>query len=254
MTTPLLNRDRLVKLVALAESSNDNEALSAIRKAAALARAAGLSLGMAVSNNPSNTDAAATFRAAMAEASLASARRRIADLEQQISAGASEDQMEAAHAKGYQRGHAAGRSEMENEARMEASRRIREVEAELEAYKPTLDWVAIAENFAFKNQRGLKAIYAKAVLLRARTNKLTPNDQAELRKFSEKPKRGGKAKAAESPNKSRPESPPEQLSDCKQSPDEPFSEINRAYNRGLADGRAGVDLGAKPHPLRRKRA
>ena len=50
MTTPL-NRDRFSKLISLAESPNDNEALAAVRKAASMARAAGLSLGEAVSTN-----------------------------------------------------------------------------------------------------------------------------------------------------------------------------------------------------------
>jgi hypothetical protein len=49
MNAPL-NRDRFAKLIALAESDHDGEALAAIRKAAAMARAAGLSLGQAVEN------------------------------------------------------------------------------------------------------------------------------------------------------------------------------------------------------------
>jgi hypothetical protein len=43
-----LNTERFVKLLALAESSEDGEALAAVRKAAALAQAAGMSLGQAV--------------------------------------------------------------------------------------------------------------------------------------------------------------------------------------------------------------
>ena len=46
--TKSLNRDRFAKVLALAESPSDGEALAAIRKAAAMARAAGLSLGEAL--------------------------------------------------------------------------------------------------------------------------------------------------------------------------------------------------------------
>lgn len=45
--TSTLNRDRFSKVLALAESSNDHEALAAIRRATGMARAAGLSLGEA---------------------------------------------------------------------------------------------------------------------------------------------------------------------------------------------------------------
>ncbi|MEI8396294.1 MAG: hypothetical protein WCF85_16290 [Rhodospirillaceae bacterium] len=188
-----LNRDRFIKVLSLAESGNDHEALAAVRKAAIMARSAGLSLGQAVGNG-TGADTATAFRAAMAEACLSSARSRIADLERQLAAGANETRLDQAHAKGYQRGHAAGRAAIELEVRMEANRRIREVEAELEAFRPALDWVQLAERFAFKNQRGPKVGFARAVNLRARTNKLTPNDQAELRKFAESG-RGGKGKA-----------------------------------------------------------
>jgi hypothetical protein len=51
-----LNRARFIKIIALAESTNGAEALAAIRKATALARAAGLSLGEAVQGNSSSDD------------------------------------------------------------------------------------------------------------------------------------------------------------------------------------------------------
>jgi len=48
--TKRFDRERFAKLMALAESDNDHESLAAVRKAAAMARAAGLSLGEAVNS------------------------------------------------------------------------------------------------------------------------------------------------------------------------------------------------------------
>jgi len=189
--TAALNTDRFIKLLALAESDHDGEALVAIRKAAAMARAAGLSLGQAVAR-----DTSPSLDLTMAEIELTAARRRIADLERQLATGPDEARLDEAHSKGYQRGHKAGKAEIEREVRMQADRRIREMEAELEAYRQPLDWPTLAEMFAHKNQRGLNAGFAKGILLRARTNKLTPTDQAELRKFAEPKRRGKKAVTA----------------------------------------------------------
>lgn len=192
MTAPL-NRDRFNKLIALAESDQDGEVLSAIRKAAAMARAAGLSLGEAVSIESDKSDfGSLAIREAMLSLELGQARALISELQRKLSSGAKQDQLDNAHAEGYQRGHKAGKAEAEREAWLEANKRIRDVEAELEAYKPSMDWVAIAERFAFKNQRGPRSPFAQGVLFRARTNRLTPTDQAELRKFAEPPKRGRK--------------------------------------------------------------
>jgi len=185
-----LNRERFVKLIALAESDQDGEALAAIRKAAAMAREAGMSLGQAV-----GVDAEPPPVFTGADIELSMARLRIADLERKLAAGPDEARMEAEHIKGYQRGHKAGRAEIEREVRMVADSRIREVEAELEAFRQPLDWPTLAERFHHKNQRGLRAPFAKGVLLRAMTNKLTPADQAELRKFAE-PKRGNRKAAS----------------------------------------------------------
>src|SRR4051794_41175949 len=54
MFMPHLNRDRFLRVLALAESDKDGEALSAIRKAAAMARACGLSLGEAAAKAAGN--------------------------------------------------------------------------------------------------------------------------------------------------------------------------------------------------------
>jgi hypothetical protein len=176
-----LNRERFVKLLALAESDQDGEALSAVRKAAAMARAAGMSLGEAVGTSPPDSSAIDP----MVEFELTLSRRRISELERKLcTGGATEQQLEAATIKGYQRGHAAGKAEIEREVKMAADNRVREVEAELEAYRPVLDWLPIAEWFAHKNQRGTRVGFARGVLLRAGTNKLTAHDQAELRKFA----------------------------------------------------------------------
>ncbi|HLN23348.1 MAG TPA: hypothetical protein VK558_05120 [Patescibacteria group bacterium] len=174
-----MNRDRFVKLIALAESNQDHEALAAVRKASEMARAAGLSLGQAV------TSASGTApRDYMAEIELTMARARIVVLERQLAAGADEAQLVTARAEGYGAGHKAGKAATDFEARGKAGQRIAELEAQLEAYRPSLDWLPLAERFVHKNQRGRNVDYAKFLLLRARTNKLTATDQAELRKFA----------------------------------------------------------------------
>lgn len=183
--TKELNRDRFNKLIALAESDHDAEALAAVRRAAVMARAAGMSLGQAVASG-TGADTTPSLRLMTVEMELAGARLRIADLERRLAAGADQAALEEAHIQGYRRGHRAGVAEAEREARMKADRRIREVEAELEAYRQPLDWLDLAERFAHKDQRGTLSAYAKGILLRARTNKLLPEDQATLRKFSTK--------------------------------------------------------------------
>lgn len=190
------DRTRFTKVLALAESEHDGEALAAVRKAVVMARAAGLSLGEAVGTG-TDSDTALDLHALTLKLELSAARREIADLRRQLVGRTDEARLDAAHVKGYERGHAAGKAEGMREAKMEANRRVREVEAELEAYRAPMDWVELAERFAFKNQRGVAVAFAKGVLYRAKTNKLTPTDQAELRKFAAPPKRGRKAKATE---------------------------------------------------------
>jgi flagellar biosynthesis/type III secretory pathway protein FliH len=140
MTAPL-NRDRFMKLIALAESNQDGEALSAIRKAASMARAAGMSLGEAVGSHADGP--ANTLTSFMTEYELTLARARIAELERKLCMGANEAQLDAAHSRGYVAGHKAGKAEGEREVTMAANQRIRDVEAQLEAYRPALDWLPV---------------------------------------------------------------------------------------------------------------
>ncbi|TWB19208.1 FliH/SctL family protein [Nitrospirillum bahiense] len=174
-----INRDRLLKLLALSESPHDGEALGAVRKAAAMARAAGLSLPEAMTA-PVPVTPVADFEAQILRCELAACRRRLVDLEGRLAAGADGAQLEAAHAQGYRRGQEAGRIE----GQMEANARLRELEVELEAYRPPLDWPALAERFAHKNQRGAQVAFARGVLMRARIGQLTLIDRAALRRFA----------------------------------------------------------------------
>ena len=105
--TALLNRVLFSKLIALAESDQDGEALSSIRKAAALARGAGMSLpqamGVTISVKPDRADDLAKT---MLQARLDEANLRILELERDQSQAAAK--IEAAFGQGYSRGHKAG--------------------------------------------------------------------------------------------------------------------------------------------------
>lgn len=77
--------------------------------------------------------------------------------------------------------------------RDDALARVDEMEDELEALLPPLDWQLLAEEFRRKNRRGVNAIYAKNVEYLASIGKLTLKHKRTLRQFSEK---AGKRKAA----------------------------------------------------------
>src|SRR4051794_9338743 len=78
-----LDRDRLLKVMALAESDADAEALAALRKARELARAAGLSLSDALAGPRfGNFLARASLRQLGGE--VRRSRDRLADLEQRL--------------------------------------------------------------------------------------------------------------------------------------------------------------------------
>ena len=72
-----LDRQKLAKLIALAESPNDHEALIAVRKASTLARSAGLSLGEAVGGTNTVDNGLVTALAA-AQATIAALQRQVA--------------------------------------------------------------------------------------------------------------------------------------------------------------------------------
>lgn len=81
MASPF-NRDRFAKVIALAESEHDGEALVAVRKARDIARSAGLSLGEAVSSSIDASGFAHYSAVGGAkDAILAIAYRRIKELE-----------------------------------------------------------------------------------------------------------------------------------------------------------------------------
>lgn len=75
------NRDRFAKVLALAESDQDGEALAAVRKASEMARAAGMSLGQAVSGGESSAFGFSGNGGLASDAILNIAYRRIRDLE-----------------------------------------------------------------------------------------------------------------------------------------------------------------------------
>ena len=180
MAGATLDRERFLKILALAESDQDGEALAAIRKAAKMARAAGMSLGEAVDGGR-DADSHSDFRTLRLEIELTTARATIVDLQRKLANGNDN----AAYAKGFQKGQAYGSELAAAQLRQQAFQRVRELEAELEAYRPPLDWMDLAERFYSTFRRGAKAPFAKGVLYRASTNKLTPLDQTELRHFAE---------------------------------------------------------------------
>ncbi|WP_404379947.1 hypothetical protein [Caenispirillum salinarum] len=176
-----LDRARFLKVLALAESDVDGEALAAIRKAAAMARAAGLSLGEAV-EGVAFPD---TLPADMLEAELILYRDRIAALEREL-AEAVEDR--DGRRRAYRDGLAAGRAA--------AADRVRAVEVELEAFREGMDWPALADRYHSGHRRGARGEYAKGLLYRASVGRLSADDQAELRRFATASDRKRKRAAA----------------------------------------------------------
>ncbi|RJF81878.1 hypothetical protein D3877_17425 [Azospirillum cavernae] len=174
------DRAKFNKVLSLAESDQDAEALAAVRKAASMARAAGLSLGEAVNGTDPDGGTVSTLRTMMMEAELATARREIAELRRKTS-GAGDD---ATFQRGFEAGQRYGADRAAADLREQAFRRVRELEAELEAFRAPLDWLTLAERFYAKFRRGAKAPFAKGLMYRASVNKLMPADQAELRKFA----------------------------------------------------------------------
>lgn len=174
------DRAKFNKVLSLAESDHDAEALAAVRKAGAMARAAGLSLGEAVNGSDTDGGTVSTLRTMMMEAELATARREIAELRRKTS-GSGDD---ATFERGFQAGQRYGADRAAADLREQSFRRVKELEAELEAFRAPLDWMDLAERFFAKFRRGAKAPFAKGLLYRASVNKLMPADQAELRKFA----------------------------------------------------------------------
>lgn len=190
MTAPL-NRERLVKVLALAESDNDAEALGAIRRAATMARAAGLSLGQAVEGNRPDCGRMDddSVRVALMESQLSLCRDRIARLERQLAEAGTD-------AGAYQRGLADGQKAAAVTARLEGDERVRDLERELEAFRAGMDWPALADRYHSRHRRGACAEYAKGLLYRASVGRLTADDQAELRRFATAEARPKRRKAA----------------------------------------------------------
>lgn len=190
------DRAKFNKVLSLAESDHDAEALAAVRKAAAMARAAGLSLGEAVNGPDTDGGTVSTLRMMVMEAELATARREIAELRRKTSGGGDDATFE----RGFQAGQRYGADRAAADLREQAFRRVKELEAELEAFRVPLDWVDLAERYYAKFRRGAKAAFAKGLLYRASVNKLMPADQAELRKFAatvERKAKRAKASTAE---------------------------------------------------------
>jgi len=173
-----LDYPKFAKVLALAESSNDAEALAAVRKAASMARAAGMSLGQAVGRQ-STTSGFSPL---------------------------------GTHKPSYEMGKMVGRQEGFESAvrfvshevkRMERLKaQVAELEAELAAIedrRPPLDWVDLAERHFAANRRGHAKEIAKGLLYRATTGQLTDRDKAFLRRFAPatpQPKTSRKKKAS----------------------------------------------------------
>jgi predicted RNase H-like nuclease (RuvC/YqgF family) len=145
------DRARFLKVLALAENDIDGEALAAIRKAAALARAAGLSLGEAAANGA-------------ADYNTHSHRLQIDRLETQLKNADRE------------------RARLDRE-RARLATRVEELQAELEGYRDPLDWQDLADRFYARHRA------AKGLAYRAAVNKLTIEDRAVLREFARTKKR-----------------------------------------------------------------
>lgn len=157
----MLDRQKLAKILARAESDHDAEALTAVRMAVKLARGAGMTLGQAVEGGA-------------AAAQVREPRSQSAQVDQ------------GAWDRGYWAGKRAGVAEafgpMEHE-RAGFRRHIGALEAELEQYRPALDWKALARAYAEEGKRWGSA-KAKAIAGRALRNELTVEDKITLRHFS----------------------------------------------------------------------
>jgi hypothetical protein len=145
------DRARFLKVLALAESGIDGEALAAIRKAAALARAAGLSLGEAVANGATDYD-------------THSHRWRIECLEELLEYGKRE------------------RARLDRE-RARLAARVKELQVELEGHLDPLNWQDLADRYCSRHRA------AKGLAYRAAVNRLTIEDRSILREFARTKKR-----------------------------------------------------------------
>jgi hypothetical protein len=121
-----LDRDRFCKVLALAESDQDGEALAAVRKAVSMARAAGMSLGEAVSSGEpeSSFDFGAFAQALKGEKENVRLKRLVAQLTEQLAAKVS-------RGAGYQE----GRLEGYEEGRKGAIREFMGLDAFKEGYR-----------------------------------------------------------------------------------------------------------------------
>jgi len=155
MTHGTLDRGKFGKILALGESPNDGEALAAIRMATKLARAAGMSLGEAV-EAPALYKIHDTTRGAHTQADVL-----------------------AAFESGRQVGIRAGAKEHRSALRT----MVAKLETELEAYRAEIPWPDIAEAYFSRNGHGPRKEYAKGMIYHARTNRLQPEDLAELRRW-----------------------------------------------------------------------
>lgn len=126
-----LDREKFGKLIALAESDNDHEALAAVRKAAAMARAAGLSLGEAVGGGGGLADCMAVLDRVEMRAEHAALRierdgllRRIGELERAAAAKKSRDvRYQEGRADGLREGRERADAEWMARDQFEAGRR-----------------------------------------------------------------------------------------------------------------------------------
>jgi hypothetical protein len=142
------DRARFLKVLALAESDMDGEALAAIRKATAMARTAGLSLGEAVGSGATSYDT--EFQ-----------RGQVVRLETRLK-----------------------KAERERES---LAARVEALQEELEDYRDPLDWQDLADRFHVYHRRKRTSFhvdYAKGVAYRASINKLTVKDRINLREFA----------------------------------------------------------------------
>src|SRR5689334_3906511 len=72
-----------------------------------------------------------------------------------------------------------------NRERENLSAKIRHSEAELKEARNSPDWQALAERYQCRHLGGSRSRYARGLNYRAMMNRLTPEDQAELRTFEE---------------------------------------------------------------------
>lgn len=177
----VLDRARFIKILALAESDHDGEALAAVRKAAKMARVAGMTLGQAAEAGHDGDGATLALNMALIRAM--EAERRVKELER-AAAGFDPESYSRGFEAGKQRGRAEAFGPLEHE-RAGYRHCIEALEAELETYRPPLDWSALAKAFDEEGARWGSA-KAKALAARARKNALTIEDKVTLRHFAEK--------------------------------------------------------------------